>query len=103
MGFFISILPEKEREWSQGTVRWTQSVQAALDVMTRSTLFPGKEMFFSCLPARGGGQRPKCFLSVQLHFTTNQIIFWEDGLFLEEGILTKTVCKLGRHICILLQ
>lgn len=81
MGFFISILPEKEREWSQGTVRWTQSVQAALDVMTRSTLFPGKEMFFSCLPARGGGQRPKCFLSVQLHFTTNliKIINKEDS------------------------
>ena len=54
MGFFISILPEKEREWSQGTVRWTQSVRAALDVMTRSTLFQGKEMFFSCLPARAG-------------------------------------------------
>ena len=54
MGFFISILPEKEREWSQGTVRWTQSVRAALDVMTRSTLFPGKEMFLSCLPARVG-------------------------------------------------
>lgn len=75
----------REREWSQGTVRWTWSVRAALDGMTRSTIFQRKEQ--SSFPASRRGRvraAPGRYSSVQLHFTIgpdkkNQ----EDGRFRE--------------------
>ena len=51
---FLSILDTREREWNQRTVRWTQSVRAALDGMTWSPLFQRKEQ--SSFPASRRGR-----------------------------------------------
>lgn len=57
-------LPQKERERSQGTVRWTQIVRAVLDEVTRNTLYGGKHAkLLSCLTGEGWGRAtPDCSL-----------------------------------------
>ena len=56
----------REREWSQGTVRWTRSVRAALDGMTWSTLKSEERdnVPFPASPAGAGPGRARRVIKV---------------------------------------